>query len=172
MTEQHIKKSGENVSSSSKEEFRHLVRIANTDIPGEKPLYPGLTNIKGVGFIFANAVLSRLSIDKNKKIGDLSDNEITEIEDVLKDPLKANIPSWMLNRRNDLETGEDFHLLTSDLDFTKDNDIKRMKKMKSYKGVRHILNLPVRGQRTKSNFRKNKGKVTGVKRGKAKSGRV
>ena len=59
------------------------------------------------------------------------------------------------------------------LSFTQDNDIKMMKKIKSYKGVRHILGQPVRGQRTKSNFRKNKGKVLGVKRKEGtKPGRV
>jgi small subunit ribosomal protein S13 len=52
------------------------------------------------------------------------------------------------------------HLITTELDLTIDNDLKRMKKVKSYKGVRHMLGQPVRGQRTKSNFRKNKGKVS------------
>ncbi len=70
----------------------------------------------------------------------------------------------MLNRRRDYETNENKHLVTGDIKFVQDNDIKRLKKIKTYKGVRHILELPVRGQRTKSNFRKNKGKVLGVKR--------
>ena len=57
--------------------------------------------------------------------------------------------------------------------FTQDNDIKMMKKMRSYKGIRHSLGLPVRGQRTKSNFRKNKGKVLGVRKKEgAKAGKV
>ena len=70
----------------------------------------------------------------------------------------------MLNRRNDPEDGSDKHLLSSDLKFTVENDIKMMKKIKCYKGVRHSLGQPVRGQRTKSNFRRNKGKVMGVVR--------
>jgi small subunit ribosomal protein S13 len=70
----------------------------------------------------------------------------------------------MLNRRKDMETGEDRHLTTADLKFFNDNDIKMMKKMRSYKGIRHMEGLPVRGQKTKSKFRKNKGKVMGVKR--------
>ncbi len=88
--------------------------------------------------------------------------------------MKFGTPVWMLNRRKDLELGEDRHLITSDLTFTQDNDIKMLKKIRSYKGVRHILGQPVRGQRTKSNFRKNKGKVhLGVKvRAGAKAGRV
>jgi len=57
--------------------------------------------------------------------------------------------------------------LVGDLKFTKENDIKLLKKVKSYRGMRHALGLPVRGQRTKSNFRRNKGKASlGVKRAK------
>jgi small subunit ribosomal protein S13 len=70
----------------------------------------------------------------------------------------------MVNRRYDYETGQNKHLLSGDLQYTIENDIKMMKKMKCYKGVRHILGQPVRGQRTRSNFRRNKGKVMGVKR--------
>ncbi|MCX8147635.1 MAG: 30S ribosomal protein S13, partial [Candidatus Woesearchaeota archaeon] len=53
---------------------------------------------------------------------------------------------------------------TGEIDFFTGSDIKRLKIIKCYRGIRHIEGLPVRGQRTKSNFRKNKGKVMGVKR--------
>ena len=72
----------------------------------------------------------------------------------------------MLNRKHDPESGQDRHLLVAELDFEKDNDIKRMKMIRSYRGLRHMFGYPVRGQRTRSNFRKNKGKVMGVKRAK------
>jgi len=147
-----------------KEEIRYLVRIANTDLDGTKPLYNALTKIKGISYMFSNFVTSAADVDKKKKTGLLSDAEIKKIEEVIKSPADYNPPSWMLNRRKDFETGKDLHLIGSDLDFAHDTDVKIMKKMKSYKGVRHILGLPVRGQRTKSNFRKNKGKVMGVKR--------
>ena len=52
------------------------------------------------------------------------------------------------------------NFLQDDLSFAEENDIKMMKKIRSYRGVRHGMGLPVRGQRTKSNFRKNKGKVS------------
>ena len=90
----------------------------------------------------------------------------------MKSPLESGMPLWMVNRRRDYEDNKDKHLVTTDLMFTKDNDLKRLKKIKSYRGVRHTQGLPVRGQRTKSNFRKSKGKVMGVKRkAGAKSGR-
>ena len=156
----------------AQEEFKHFVRIINTDLDGNKPIAFTLRKIKGVGLNLANAVCILSKIEKNKKTGMLSDQEINKIQEILKNPSNFNIPSWMLNRRKDYEDNVDKHLLTSDLDFTKDNDIKRMRKIKSYKGIRHGLGLPVRGQRTKANFRKNKGKVTGVKRKRGKGGRV
>ena len=99
--------------------------------------------------------------------------EVKKIAEILRDPAAFNIPTWMFNRRKDYDTGADQHLLSSSLDFAHEMDIKRMKKTKSYKGLRHQWGQPVRGQRTKSNFRKNKGKVTlGVVKKKIKSGKV
>ena len=72
----------------------------------------------------------------------------------------------MVNRKKDLRTGEDLHVLGSKLDLQIKQDIDRMKKMKSYKGVRHQYGLKVRGQRTKSTGRK--GLVVGVVRRKKK----
>jgi len=155
------------------EDFKHLVRIANTDLDGNKPLYYSLKKIKGINFMFANAVLAAAKLDKKRKVGYLTDKEIKLLDDVIKNPLKHKIPYWLFNRKKDFETGKDIHLLGGDLDFYKENDIKLMKKIKSYRGVRHIYGLPVRGQRTKSNFRRNKGKVMGVKRRKGmKAGRT
>lgn len=108
--------------------------------------------------MYANMALSVSGIDKAKKTGDLSESEVTKIDEILKNPSKYHVPIWLFNRRNDVETGEDKHLLGSDLTLEKDNDLKRMKKIKTYKGLRHQWGLTVRGQRTKSNFRKNKGK--------------
>lgn len=147
-------------------EFKYIVRIANADLKGEKAVGHALKGVRGLGFIFANVVCSVSGVDKNIKIGDLDEEQIKKLNDVIKDPLKYNIPRWMLNRRKDYESGEDVHIVTSDINFIQDNDIKRLKKIKCYKGMRHAFGLPVRGQRTRSNFRKNKGKVMGVKRSK------
>lgn len=152
-------------------DFKHIVRISNTDIDGNKPISHALTKIKGIGFMYANALCNISKIDKTKKVGNLTDSEIKKIEDILKDPLKYKFPLWMLNRRKDYDSGEDKHLITSEVSFATDNDIKMMRMIKCYKGVRHSLGLPVRGQKTRSNFRKNKGNVMGVKRAK-KAGRV
>ncbi len=135
-----------------------LVRIMSTDIPGSKKIYAGLTRIKGVSWSFANALCKKLRIDKNKKTEELTKEEIKKIEEFIKNP---ELPAFLLNRRKDLETGKDKHLSVSDLDLVKSFDIKRLKKIRSYRGKRHSVGLPVRGQRTKAHFR-SKGKAVGV----------
>mgnify|MGYP001563332737 CR=1 FL=1 len=159
--------------TEQKQELKYFVRIANTDLDGNKYIYHALTKIKGIDFMFSNAILNVAGIQKNKKAGYLSDGEAARIDEIIKEPSKFGIPSWLFNRKKDPEYGNDKHLIGATLTFTQDNDIKMMKKIKSYRGIRHILGLPVRGQRTRSNFRKNKGKVLGVKRKeRAKAGRV
>jgi len=113
--------------------------------------------ITGVGFSMANAVCNVLGLDRQKKIGACSEEEIRRIEDIIRNPGKHGIPSWLLNRRKASETGEDLHLLTSDLKLAVEFDIKKMKKIKCYKGIRHATGQPVRGQRTRAHFRKGKG---------------
>jgi small subunit ribosomal protein S13 len=101
-----------------------------------------------------------LKIDKKKKIGELTPEEIKKIEVFVKNP---EVPNYLINRRSDLETGEDKHLQGTDLELRKDFDIKRLKQIRSYRGLRHNIGLPMRGQRTKSHFRKNRKKGSGIK---------
>ncbi|MCB9362208.1 30S ribosomal protein S13 [Candidatus Woesearchaeota archaeon] len=149
-------------------DFRYLVRVCNTDLDGNKSIGQALNKIKGVSTMLANAICKTAGIDNTKKAGILSDGEVSKLDQITKDPLKFGVPLWMMNRRKDPETGKDMHLLSADLDFTKSNDIKLMKKIKCYRGMRHAFGLPSRGQRTKSNFRKSKstgkGGSLGVKR--------
>ena len=97
---------------------------------------------------------------------------VSKINDVIKNPAKYNFPEWLLNRRKDYDDGTDKHIVVGDLKFTHSNDLKRLQRIKSYRGLRLAWGLTVRGQRTKSNFRRNKGKGLGVKRKKGKGGRV
>lgn len=154
--------------------LRQLVRIADTDLNGKKTLLYALARIKGVGIPFANAICNMAKIDSTRKTGSLSDSEIQKLENTIKNPAEVGISNWMLNRQKDSETGENRQVIGSDLIFATENDIKFMKKIKCYKGIRHILGQPVRGQRTRSKFRKNKGNVVGVKlsKGAKKGGKV
>lgn len=138
-----------------------VVRILSKDIEGGMTLYPGLTKIKGVSWTLSKSACDILGIDKNKRIGLLSEDEIKKISDFLKNP---EVPSFLKNRQSDFETGEDKHLIGSDLELRKEFDIKKLKKIKSYRGYRHMSGLPMRGQRTRSNFRRNKSKGVGIKK--------
>ncbi|HII71953.1 TPA: 30S ribosomal protein S13 [Candidatus Woesearchaeota archaeon] len=160
--------------SEKPKNFQHIVRVANTDLDGSRNVCHALNKIKGVSFMLANAVCYVAGVEKTKITGELTSDEVGRLDAVLKDPLGKSIPLWMLNRRKDVETGKDIHLLGADLKFVKENDIKSMRKTKSYKGTRHAVGLTVRGQKTKSNFRKKKGKGSslGVQRKKgAKKGK-
>lgn len=138
-----------------------IIRILSRDIEGNMTIYAGLAKIKGVSWGFANAVCHTMKIDKRRKIGSLSQEEIKKISEFIKNP---SLPKFLLNRNSDFKTGENKHLIGGDLELQKEFDIKRLKQIKSYRGYRHVLGLPSRGQRTRSNFRKNRGKSVGIKR--------
>jgi len=140
-----------------------LIRIAAKDIFGNKKVYTGLTEIRGISWMFSNAICRNLKLDKFKRIDELTQEEIRAIEHFISHPDSKLLP-FLKNRRKDMDSGEDKHLTGADLDLHKEFDIKGMKKMRSYKGVRHTLGQPVRGQRTKSHFRKNKSKGGGIKK--------
>ncbi len=147
--------------------FKYLVRIAQTDLDGNKKIMYALRKVKGINIMFSNLVCNISGINPEKKAGNLNDAEVKRLEEIIFNPTKFGAPDWMLNRRNDPETGETKHLLTNDLRFVQETDIKLQRKIKSYRGMRHSYGLPVRGQRTKSNFRTSKrrgGKALGVQR--------
>lgn len=167
MTEQKIKehtesKQIENPKTEIKEKREErLVRILSRDIEGKMKIYPGLTKIKGISWAMSNAICHVLGIDKNRKIGSLTDEEIKKISEFVKNP---KVPIFLVNRRFDFESGTDKHLIGTDLELRRDFDIKRLKGIKSYRGLRHQLGQPTRGQRTQSHFRKNKSKGVGIKK--------
>ena len=144
-------------------EYQYIVRIVGNDIPGERKMIVGLTQIRGVGYMFANSMLNILKINPNQRIGYLSQEQIKSIENIIQNPSTSNFPSWFLNRRKDVETGEDKHLITSDIAFTVRNDIEREKTSGSWRGIRHMFGLKVRGQRTRCTGRK--GGAVGVAKG-------
>lgn len=138
-----------------------LVRVLGKDIIGSKSVHSGLTNVKGISWTMSNVICKSLKLDKKTKIGDLTEDQIKSIENFIRE---SNFPHFLKNRQKDFDKGEDFHLYGSDLSLTTEFDVKRLKKIKSYKGIRHTAKLPVRGQRTKSNFRPNRSKSTGIRK--------
>lgn len=147
------KKEGSKKKDDKDDDFKYIVRIANTDINGDKKLVHGLTSIKGIGMHMGSLIANETGIDKNSKMGDLTDSQIEKIQKAL-DNIINSAPGWMLNHRKDYETGEDIHLIGPEIDMRLRDEINIMKKIRSYKGIRHERGLTARGQRTRANNRK------------------
>ena len=148
-----------NLSAS---EYKHILRIAGKDIEGSKKVIVAVSEIKGVGYNFAQVLTQALNINPDRRVGFLSDSELREIEQAIASPEKAGLPQWYLNRRKNMDDGSTHHMITSDLDFASSNDIEREKLVMSWRGYRHMFGLRVRGQRTRTTGRK--GGAVGVKK--------
>lgn len=112
-----------------------MARIAGVEIPNNKRVEVGLTYIFGIGRAKARAILEVTKVDLNKKVKDLSTEEATRI-------------------RKHIEAKE---MVEGDLKKQVNQNIKRLMDINSYRGRRHKMGLPVRGQRTKTNARTRKG---------------
>lgn len=146
----------------SEANFSEIVRFMGTNLDGNRLLVHGLSGVRGIGRRFAQAMVKLSGADPKMRTGFLTEDLIQKLEDIAKNPLKYEIPAWMLNRRKDFRTGNDLHITSSDLAFIHKLDIDRMRRIKSWKGIRHALNLKVRGQRTRTTGRS--GLVVGVTR--------
>jgi len=134
------------------EDFNFIVRIANSDIDGQKRTVIGIQQIKGVGKRVAQVVVKKAGVDPSVKIGSLSDDDVKKIEQLIMTYVEY-APEWAINRQLDYETGADMHLIGNDLELTQKDDINRMKMIRCYRGIRHETHHKVRGQRTRSNGR-------------------
>jgi small subunit ribosomal protein S13 len=152
----------------SASEYKHILRIAGKDIEGGKKLIVALSEIKGVGYNFAQVLIQSLNINPNMRVGFLTENDIREIEQAISNPARAGIPQWYLNRRKNMDDGSNNHMITSDLDFAASNDIEREKLVMSWRGYRHMFGLRVRGQCTRTTGRR--GGAVGVKKVKVMPG--
>ena len=136
----------------AKENFRYIVRLANTDLEGARSVVYALTKVKGLGVRVAEIVADLAGVRRTERIGNLTDPETEKIEEVL-GKLADLVPHWMVNRPNDWEAGADLHVYSSDIDLRLRDDINRMKMIRCYRGIRHEQGQKVRGQRTRSNGR-------------------
>ncbi|MGQ9506872.1 MAG: 30S ribosomal protein S13 [Candidatus Bathycorpusculaceae bacterium] len=143
-------------------EFRHILRIIDTDVDGTLKAPYALRKIKGISLNLANAILKKAGINPETRAGFLTESEVERIEEIITEPTKFGLPNWLLNRRKDLETGKDMHLISADLVLMTKMDMEQMKEIKSWRGYRHSYGLKVRGQRTRTTGRT--GKALGVKK--------
>ena len=135
-----------------KEDFRYIVRMANTDLDGTRSVVYSLMAIKGVGRRVAEAVADLAAVSKTERLGNLSEEQTDKLKETL-GKLGELVPPWMVNRPKDWESGLDFYAFGADVEVRLRDDINRMKMIRSYKGVRHDTGQKVRGQRTRSNGR-------------------
>lgn len=143
------------------EDFRFLVRIQSTDLDGKQNVAQGLTGLKGVNDRLSRIVAKEAGLDQRARLGDLDDEQITKLTETI-ERIEEFTPGWMRNRQMDPESGDDLHLIGTEIDLTLRDDLNRLKKIRSWRGLRHEKNLPVRGQRTKANGRT--GLTVGVQR--------
>ncbi|MBQ9089165.1 MAG: 30S ribosomal protein S13 [Lentisphaeria bacterium] len=113
-----------------------MPRIIGVDIPGNKRVEYSLRYLYGIGPAKALEIIAKVGIDRNLMARDLSPDQIAQITKILQDDL----------------------LVEGDLRRTIAADIRRLQQINCYRGIRHRRNLPVRGQRTKTNARTRKGK--------------
>ncbi len=117
-----------------------MARIAGVNIPSQKKLGVALTYVYGVGKKVSIDVCEKANVDSNTRVNDLSENEIKNISDVIASSF----------------------LVEGDLRREVSGNIKRLKDLGTYRGVRHRKNLPCRGQRTHTNARTKKGKAIAI----------
>ena len=126
-----------------------MARIAGIDLPKNKRVVVGLTSIYGIGKSTSEKILNRIGLSFDKKVGDLTDDEVNQIRNIVTSEIKVE------------------GALKAEIQA----NIKRLMDIGSYRGKRHRRGLPVRGQRTKTNARTRKGKrktVAGKKKVAAK----
>jgi small subunit ribosomal protein S13 len=150
----------------SSSEFRQILRLGGKDLNGKKKILAALADIKGIGFNTANAILNKLNIDVNTRLGSISEADLNRIDEFTKNLQSKVELAYLLNRRKDPSSGSNIHLIGSDLDFIIKDDFRRERDMMSWKGIRHSLGLKVRGQRTRTTGRK--GLTVGVRKGVAR----
>ncbi|KKS44366.1 30S ribosomal protein S13 [Candidatus Azambacteria bacterium RIFOXYD1_FULL_42_11] len=114
-----------------------MLRISNVNIPENKKLPVALSYIYGIGRPLADKIIHHLKIDRNKKAGQLTAEEIVRLRDFIEKNYKVE----------------------GDLKRLIQGNIKRLKEVSAYRGLRHIRGLPARGQRTKTNSRTRRGNV-------------
>ncbi len=124
-----------------------MARIAGTNIPTEKRLEVSLTYVYGVGLKTSQKILKNLSIEPNQRVKDVSESDLTKIREYIDKNL----------------------IVEADLSRIVSGNVKRLKEIKAYRGLRHSAGLPSRGQRTKTNARTKRGRKVTVGSGRKKS---
>jgi len=144
--------STEEPQEDADEDLRYFVRIGQTDLDGTKSVEQALAGMDGIGRRAARVIAREVGIDRQETLGRLDDDVIDDLIETV-EGYEALVPSWLTNRRGDFFSGEDRHIVGNDVELARQQDVNRMQKIGSYKGIRHRRGQKVRGQRTKSTGR-------------------
>lgn len=128
--------------------------MLNTNVDGNIKIVYALTYIRGVGRRYANLVCKKADVDLNKRAGELTQEELERIVRIMQSPTEFKVPAWFLNRQSDVNDGKDYHNLANNLESKLRDDLERLKKIRSHRGIRHFWGLRVRGQHTKTTGRR------------------
>jgi small subunit ribosomal protein S13 len=134
------------------DDFSYILRMADTDMDGQKTLATALTAVRGVGARTAVQICKNTGFEPSSLAGHLTVEEQETLRIAI-EGYAETVPLWMLNRQRDLETGDELHLTGQQVSLTLSDDINRLRTMKCYRGVRHASGNKVRGQRGRSNGR-------------------
>ncbi|MBU0466511.1 MAG: 30S ribosomal protein S13 [Nanoarchaeota archaeon] len=124
-----------------------MIRIAGVNLPENKRAVIALTYIEGIGLSTSKKILSSLTLDESENLSKVSEGQIEQIRNII----------------------EKDYIVEGDLRVGVTNNVKRLKNIGTYRGLRHIKNLPVHGQRTKTNARTKRGKKITVGSGRKKA---
>merc|ERR1712216_664208 len=145
------------------DQFQHILRVLNTNVDGRHKVPFAITSIKGVGRRFANMVCKKAEVDLNKRVGELTTEEIDKLVAVIQNPLQF-MPSWFVNRKKDIKDGKTNHVYANLLDTKMREPLERLWKCRAHRGLRHRWGLRVRGQKTCTTGRHGKTSVSPVRR--------
>ncbi|RAL12569.1 40S ribosomal protein uS13 [Aspergillus homomorphus CBS 101889] len=146
--------------SGEKTNFQYILRLLNTNVDGKQKIMYALTQIKGVGRRYSNLVCKKADVDLSKRAGELTTEELERVVTILQSPEQYKIPAWFLNRQRDITDGKNSQVVSNNLDSKIREDLERLKKIRSHRGLRHYWGLRVRGQHTKTTGRR--GRTVGV----------
>ncbi|MGC8495955.1 MAG: 30S ribosomal protein S13 [Candidatus Micrarchaeia archaeon] len=151
------KHNAEHKGAQRREEATSIVRLAGRDIDGSLNIWRALMKVKGISTNLSNAlsikIEQKLGIARSTSIGSLSEQQIVDIEKIIKDPHAVGIPDFMLNRNKDPDSNMPKHYVGNDLMFATRQDVNRDVSLKTWRGFRHQYGQKVRGQHTRSTGR-------------------
>ncbi len=147
-------------------EIQEIVRVVEKDLKGNMPLRRAITSVNGVGYsigsFVADVAYKELGVTKDTLVGELTEKQIDQLENIMNNITEYGVPEYLLNKRKEGTSGKNKHLIGTDLAYSIKQDVDREKSSQSWRGMRHMFGKKVRGQRTRSTGRR--GLTVGVMR--------